>query len=502
MPGETAARPQRDVATLIREIVEPTSPLGPFSGWPDHLKSAMRLLVPAQAQIVIFWGPDYIALYNDAYAPTIGNKHPGAFGRPARENWSELWDDLEPLLKSVRDTGETIVAKDRPFYIERHGYPETVYFDISYSAIRDDADKVEGVLCIVSETTEQVVSRRELTRAQDLLARALNASGVIGTFDWDVQADVLHFDDRFATMFSQDVSMCDPGIDTKNFAFADHLAAVHAGDVERIKAAVTRCLKTGEPFAEEYRVHANDGALRWIDVRAKRSDDGDSGNHRFSGIAVDITERKEAQEHERLMMREMNHRVKNLLAVMDSMIAMSARSAQTVRDMSTSLRGRLRALIEAKELARPGALGFATTRPHRTTMDSLIETILRPYRDDEHESARPRILTQGPPVEIGENAATSLALILHESSTNALKYGALSAPEGQLQVRWTIDGDTLTIDWREIGGPIVLSAPATHGFGSVLIAQSIRQLNGTIDYRWQPEGIAFRIAAPITHLTG
>jgi two-component sensor histidine kinase len=162
----------------------------------------------------------------------------------------------------------------------------------------------------------------------------------------------------------------------------------------------------------------------------------------------------------------------------------------------------LRALIEAKELARPGALGFATTRPHRTTMDSLIETILRPYRDDEHESARPRILTQGPPVEIGENAATSLALILHESSTNALKYGALSAPEGQLQVRWTIDGDTLTIDWREIGCPIVLSAPATHGFGSVLIAQSIRQLNGTIDYRWQPEGIAFRIAAPITLLTG
>lgn len=495
MPGEFAARAKGDIDKLIREFDGRMSPLGPFSGWPHHLKSTMRLLVPAKAQIVIFWGPDFIALYNDAYAPTIGNKHPGAFGRPARENWTELWDDLEPLLRSVRDTGETIVAKDRPFYIERHGYPETVYFDISYSPIRDDADKVDGVLCIVSETTEQVVSRRKLTLAQDRLDRALNASGMIGTFDWDVEADVLNFDDRFATTFSKDTRT-----PTEKLDFADHLAAVHPDDIARVEAAVTCCLETGAPFAEEYRVRAKDGALRWIDVRAKCSETGSGHNRRFSGIAVDITDRKEAQEHERLLLREMNHRVKNLLAVMDGMIAMSARSALTARDMSNSLRGRLRALIEAKELARPGALGFAKERPHHTVMDSLIETILRPYRDDGNEDVRPRILTQGPSVELGENAATSLALILHESSTNALKYGALSTPDGQLQVRWAIDGDTLNIDWQETGGPIVLSPPAAHGFGSVLIEQSMRQLHGAIRYHWRPEGVAFRIAVPLDHL--
>lgn len=495
MPGDIAARPKGDIATLIRQLDTQTSALGPFSAWPPHLQSTMRLLLPAEAQIVIFWGPDYIALYNDAYAPTIGNKHPGAFGRPARENWAELWDDLEPLLKSVRDTGETIVAKDRPFYIERHDYPETVYFDISYSPIRDDADKVDGVLCIVSETTDRVVSRRELTRAQDRLARALNASGMIGTFDWNVEADILHFDDRFATMFSKDM-----GAPAEKLDFADHLAAVHDDDIERVKAAVAHCLETGAPFAEEYRVHAKDGALRWIDVRAKRSETESGHNRRFSGVAVDITEQKEAREHERLLLREMNHRVKNLLAVMDGMIAMSARSARTARDMSTSLRGRLRALIEAKELARPGALGVTKERPHHTTLDSLIATILRPYHDDQDAGTLPRILMQGPSVEVGEHAATSLALILHESSTNALKYGALSTPDGRLQVEWTIDGDMLNIDWQETGGPIVLSAPATHGFGSVLITQSIRQLNGTISYRWQPEGVAFRITAPLAHL--
>ena len=77
-------------------------------------------MLPSKAQIVLFWGSEFVALYNDVYAPTIGYKHPHALGRPAREYWGELWDDLEPLLKRVLENGETVAAKDRPFYIERH----------------------------------------------------------------------------------------------------------------------------------------------------------------------------------------------------------------------------------------------------------------------------------------------------------------------------------------------------------------------------------------------
>ncbi|WP_338318635.1 PAS domain-containing protein [Bradyrhizobium ottawaense] len=114
------------------------------------------MMLGADAQIVLFWGPEFVALYNDAYAPTIGDKHPKALGRPARENWAELWDDLEPLLRGVRETGKTFSAKDRPFYIERRGFGETVYFDVSYSAVPEADGGVGGVLCIVSETTERV----------------------------------------------------------------------------------------------------------------------------------------------------------------------------------------------------------------------------------------------------------------------------------------------------------------------------------------------------------
>lgn len=495
MSGEFSTLQKGEVASLVRQLDWPISELGPFAAWPDHLKMTMRLVLPAKSQIVIFWGPDYIALYNDAYAQTIGSKHPGAFGRPARENWAELWDDLEPMLKSVRDTGKTVAATDRPFYIERHGYPETVYFDISYSAIRDDADKVDGVLCIVNETTDRVLSQRELTRAQDRLSRALDASGMIGTFDWNIDANVLHFDDRFGTMLSQDTRA-----PRENFVFADHLAAVHADDIDRIKASIARCLEAGTPFTEEYRVRANDGTLRWVDVRAKYSGDGNGRDRRFSGVAVDITDRKEAEEHERLLLREMNHRVKNLLAVMDGMIALSARSAKTAHEMSASLRGRLRALIEAKELVRPGTLGMVKERLHHTTLESLVETILRPYNDDKADTADARIVARGPSVALGENTATSFALILHESSTNALKYGALSGPDGQLRILWTINGDTLHIDWQETGGPAVSKPSDARGFGSVLIEQSIRRLNGTISYDWRPEGLAFRMTVPLAQL--
>ncbi len=137
-----------------------SSPLGPPATWPQSLRTTVGLLLPAGAQIVLFWGADYVALYNDAYAPTIGDKHPRALGRPAAENWAELWEDLEPLLRSVRETGATFQAKDRPFYIERHGYGETVYFDISYSPVPDEAGGVGGVLCIVSETSARVRAER------------------------------------------------------------------------------------------------------------------------------------------------------------------------------------------------------------------------------------------------------------------------------------------------------------------------------------------------------
>ena len=160
-----------EMARLIRGHDWTKSPLGPPPNWSPSLRATLGMILPAQAEIVLFWGPDFVALYNDAYAPTIGNKHPCALGRPARENWSELWSDLEPLLRGVREGGQTFSAKDRPFYIERNGVGETVYFDVSYSAVREADGTVGGVLCIVSETTARVHAQRQITNERERLAR-------------------------------------------------------------------------------------------------------------------------------------------------------------------------------------------------------------------------------------------------------------------------------------------------------------------------------------------
>lgn len=147
----------------LTATIDARSPLGPVDGWSPALISTVRLMLSSKAEIVLFWGHDFCALYNDAYAPTIGDKHPRVLGQPGRDGWRELWDDLGPLLRSVMDTGETVHAKDRPFYIERDGeLGEEVYFDISYSPVFEADGAVGGIFCIVSETTKRVLAERAM----------------------------------------------------------------------------------------------------------------------------------------------------------------------------------------------------------------------------------------------------------------------------------------------------------------------------------------------------
>jgi serine phosphatase RsbU (regulator of sigma subunit) len=162
-PGlEEALRRGGGAGARMAEIDWAATPLGPMEQWTPALRATVGITLASRAQIVLFWGPELVALYNDTYAPTIGVKHPEALGRPAREGWSELWDDLGPLLRGVLDEGESFSAADRPFFIDRRGFLERVYFDVSYDPVRGEDGEVEGVICIVTETTARVLSERRL----------------------------------------------------------------------------------------------------------------------------------------------------------------------------------------------------------------------------------------------------------------------------------------------------------------------------------------------------
>jgi PAS domain S-box-containing protein len=157
-----------ELGVLIRAKNWAATPLGPIDTWPQSLRSCVSHLLPSRAQIVVFWGPELVAIYNDAYRPVFGSKHPTALGKPAREAWSELWDVLEPLLAGVVSTGDAFWARDMLFVMERHGYVEETYFDVSYDPVRDESGQVGGVFCIVSETTGRVVGERRLASLRDL----------------------------------------------------------------------------------------------------------------------------------------------------------------------------------------------------------------------------------------------------------------------------------------------------------------------------------------------
>jgi PAS domain S-box-containing protein len=152
------------------------TPLGPPDTWPQSLRSTISMLLPSKAQIILFWGPGFTVFYNDAYRPVFGAKHPRALGLPGAEAWSEIWDSvLHQLLAGVVRTGEAFWAKDLLFKLERYGFVEETYFDVSYDPVRVESGDVGGVFCIVTETTERVIGERRMALLKDLAARNATA---------------------------------------------------------------------------------------------------------------------------------------------------------------------------------------------------------------------------------------------------------------------------------------------------------------------------------------
>ncbi|MGC1215729.1 MAG: SpoIIE family protein phosphatase, partial [Micromonospora sp.] len=157
-----------EMGERLRALNWSATPFGRPETWPPALRHALSMMLSSRAQIVMFWGEDHRAFYNDAYRPTIGAKHPAAIGRPAREHWVETWDVLGPLLDGVRRTGEPYHGENHPFLLDRHGFLEDVYFDVSYDPIRDADGTVNGIFCFVNETTGRVLGERRLRALAEL----------------------------------------------------------------------------------------------------------------------------------------------------------------------------------------------------------------------------------------------------------------------------------------------------------------------------------------------
>jgi PAS domain S-box-containing protein len=212
-----------------------------------------------------------------------------------------------------------------------------------------------------------------------------------------------------------------------------------------------------------------------------------------SKIARDITERRRTEEQQNLLLREMNHRVKNLFAVSNSVVSLSARWAKTPLELATAVGERLSALARAHALTLRQTFEGPAAGAHATTLKALLDTIVSPYNCAE-DNSKTRIDIVGDDVAIASGAVTSLALLLHEFATNAAKYGALSDPHGHIHVECADRGEQFVVTWLEIGGPEA-SPNEIEGFGTVLARATVKgQLGGEIVRSWTPDGLKISLS--------
>ena len=211
---------------------------------------------------------------------------------------------------------------------------------------------------------------------------------------------------------------------------------------------------------------------------------------RAEALAATARELGEARDRADLLARELNHRVKNLFAVVLAIVKMSGKGDPAAKPTIDKIAERLHALLRSHEVTQGQVDEFGATRPE-IDLRELVETALAPYRLDE---ARASI--KGGPVMLRSHLAVPLGLVLHELVTNAVKYGALSDSEGRLAVNWSHEGGRVHMTWRE-DGPAPVAKPGAEGFGSMLITSSARQIGGTIERQFHPNGVEVTLDFPV-----
>ena len=281
------------MGALIRAKDWTLTSLGPPAGWPQGLRTAIRLMLNTGHPVYIFWGAEGLCFYNDAYRPSLGSeRHPGSLGRPAREVWTEIWPLIGPQLDQVTSGGGATWDENRLIPMTRDGVREDVYWTYSYSPIDDETapSGIGGALALCHETTQQVLDARRLTESEERLQQALSSGRGVGTWDWNVPADRVVADERFARLYGVDPERARSGA-----PIAEFFAGIHPADLSGVEASVRIALSTGDRFSAEYRLVQPDGTSRWVLAEGRCILAPDGAPQRFPGVSFDITERKSAE---------------------------------------------------------------------------------------------------------------------------------------------------------------------------------------------------------------
>jgi PAS domain S-box-containing protein len=324
-------------------------------------------------------------------------------------------------------------------------------------------------------TAELEASTTSLLESEQRRNLAL-AAGQMGSWDWDLVRRDCMWDEGQYRIF---------GVDPDSFKVTvENVGAlIDPEDWLRLQNMLQGFSGDGEAHQTEFRIRRPNGEVRWCMGTASARVDAAGKIVRVSGVTVDITERKRTEERQALLAREVDHRAKNALAVVQSIVRLTR--SDTINNYVAAVEGRIGALARAHTL-------LAQSRWVGADLAMLIDEELAPYRTGEPG----RIRSSGPPASLDPRTAQTIALAVHELATNAAKHGALSSMSGRVAIAWELKPGSLSVQWTETGGPRVQS-PAAKGFGIKVIVTSVEaQLGGKAHFDWRPDGAQCTLTLP------
>jgi PAS domain S-box-containing protein len=325
-----------------------------------------------------------------------------------------------------------------------------------------------------ARTAELEKSTAKLVESEQRRSMAI-AAGKMGSWDWDwINGDWMWDEGQYRIF----------GVDPANFEVTSKnvQALLHPDDVDELRKAIAEFTKGARSYEAEFRINRPDGEVRWCVGTAAATIDGNGRVVRVSGVTVDITERKRAEERQSLLTREVDHRAKNALALAQSIVRLTR--ADSVKTFVDAVEGRINALARVHTI-------LSLSSWQGAQIGKLIDEELAPY------SRAGQIRLSGAEVRLQPATAQTLALALHELVTNSAKYGALSVLSGQLSITWDVEDDMLALAWEETGGPRV-QTPTSRGFGTRSLMASVEtQLGGQALFDWRAEGLICRLRVPL-----
>ncbi|GEP09245.1 signal transduction histidine kinase [Methylobacterium gnaphalii] len=333
------------------------------------------------------------------------------------------------------------------------------------------------------DALEREVERRtsDLTRSEERMKFALKA-GRFGSWTLDLTELRLVASDGCKENFGRDAS--------EPFGYDELIGAILPEDRERMQAAVQASIANDGDYDIEYRVRTPQGEVRWLQVRGQTFYRADGEPLSMAGVSIDITERKRGEEHRFLLAGELNHRVKNSMATMQSIAHQTLRNATSLKEAGEMLDARLQSLAAAHDvLTRESWEG--------ATLAEIVEGAIQPFRN----GAADRFKAGGPKIWLSPRLSLAFVMALHELATNAMKYGALSNDKGHVILNWDVVNGSrpplLWLRWEEIGGPPV-AEPSRRGFGTRMIERALAsELGGTAEIAYRPRGVVFTVEAPL-----